>query len=56
MESGEVSFGNGDKKVLIQNSGLAFFTWAMLFVLFWDFGEIDLYDAIVANLTHEVAQ
>ena len=51
MESSEVSFKSGERKVLIQNSGLAFFTWAMLFVLFWDFGEIDLYDAIIQALT-----
>ena len=43
-------FGN-EKKTVVENTGLIFFTWAMLFVLFWDFGEIDLYDAIIQSLT-----
>jgi len=44
-------FGNNEKKMVVENTGLIFFTWAMLFVLFWDFNEIDLYDAIIQSLT-----
>ena len=43
---------SGEKKTVIDNSGLVFFTWAILFVLFWDFNDdIDLYDAIIQALT-----
>ena len=34
----------------VENTGLIFFTWAMLVVLFWDFGSIDLYDALIQSL------
>jgi hypothetical protein len=41
-----------EKAVRVEGSqGLIFFTWAMLIVLFWDFGPIDLYDAILMSLT-----
>ena len=44
---------SGEKKTVIENTGLIFFTWAVLFVLFWDFKgyDIDLYDALIASLT-----
>ncbi len=42
-----------EKKYVLHNSGLHFFTWILLFVLFWDFGPIDLYDALIQSLTHE---
>ena len=41
---------SNDKRYVLVNTGLHFFTWTMLFVLFWDFGAIDLYDAIVHSL------
>ena len=40
-----------DKTVRVENTGLIFFTWVMLIVLFWDFGPIDLYDAIMMTLS-----
>ena len=41
-----------EKKTVVENTGLIFFTWAMLFVLFWDFNDgIDLYDALIQALT-----
>ena len=41
-----------DTNVSVENTGLVFFTWAMLIVLFWDFGPIDLYDAIIQSLVN----
>ena len=41
------------KKFVMYNTGLNFFTWAMLFVLFWDFGSIDLYDALIQSLLND---
>ena len=40
-----------DRKYVHVNTGLHFFTWTMLFVLFYDFGNIDLYDALIQSLT-----
>lgn len=41
-----------ERKTVVENTGLVFFTWSMLVVLFWDFNEgIDLYDAIIQALT-----
>ena len=39
-----------ENSLKVENTGLIFFTWAMLVVLFWDFGSIDLYDAIIQSL------
>jgi len=39
-----------EEKRIISDMGMQFFTWSMLFVLFYDFGEIDLYDAIIRSL------
>jgi hypothetical protein len=49
------TFNSNNKKVFV-NSGIHFFTWMLLFVLFWDFGDIDLYDALIQSLTHEVTK
>jgi hypothetical protein len=48
---GQMTKFKSDKPVRVENTGLIFFTWAMLIVLFWDFGPIDLYDAIVLALS-----
>jgi hypothetical protein len=45
-----------EKKYVLHNSGLYFFTWMLLFVLFYDFNGIDLYDALIQGLTHEVVE
>ena len=37
----------------VENTGLIFFTWAMLVVLFWDFGSVDLYDALIQSLLND---
>ena len=42
---------SGNERQVVHNSGLHFFTWSMLFVLFYDFGDIDLYDALIQRLT-----
>ena len=39
-----------ENSLKVENTGLIFFTWAMLVVLFWDFGPVDLYDAVVHSL------
>ena len=39
-----------ENTVRVESTGLIFFTWTLLFVLFWDFGSIDLYDAIIHSL------
>ena len=44
---------SNDKRYILTNTGLHFFTWTMLFVLFWDFGSVDLYDALIHSLTHD---
>jgi len=44
---------NNEKKYILHNTGLTFFTWAMLVVLFWDFGSVDLYDALVHSLLND---
>ena len=49
-------FKSESKPVRVENTGLIFFTWAMLIVLFWDFGPIDLYDAILMALSETPKQ
>ena len=42
-----------ENSMKVENTGLIFFTWAMLVVLFWDFGPVDLYDALVHSLLND---
>ena len=42
-----------ENSLKVENTGLIFFTWAMLVVLFWDFGPVDLYDALVHSLLND---
>ena len=42
-----------ENSLKVENTGLIFFTWAMLVVLFWDFGPVDLYDAVVHSLLND---
>ena len=41
-----------ENNVRVENTGLISFTWVLLIVLFWDFGPIDLYDAIIHSLVN----
>jgi hypothetical protein len=42
---------SNDKRYILHNSGLHLFTYTLLYILFWDFGPIDLYDALILGLT-----